>query len=92
MWQPGWKWGLGVEWIHVYVWLSPCTVHLKLLQHCWLSGYSQYKIKSKKNTIAVRTSLVFQVKIAYFHCRGSRFNPWWGNLRSCKQQGAAKIK
>ena len=23
----------GGEWIHVYVWLSPFTVHLKLLQH-----------------------------------------------------------
>ena len=26
--------GLGVEWIHVYVWLSPFTVHLNLSQHC----------------------------------------------------------
>ena len=25
---------LGGEWIHVYVWLSPFTVHLKLSQHC----------------------------------------------------------
>ena len=24
----------GGEWIHVYVWLSPFTVHLKLQQHC----------------------------------------------------------
>ena len=24
----------GEEWIHVYVWLSPFTVHLKLSQHC----------------------------------------------------------
>ena len=24
----------GGEWIHVYVWLSPFVVHLKLLQHC----------------------------------------------------------
>ena len=24
----------GGEWIRVYVWLSPFTVHLKLLQHC----------------------------------------------------------
>ena len=24
----------GGEWIHVYVWLSPFPVHLKLLQHC----------------------------------------------------------
>ena len=27
----------GEEWIHVYVWLSPFAVHLKLSQHCyWL--------------------------------------------------------
>ena len=24
----------GGEWIHVYVWLSPFTVHLNLLQYC----------------------------------------------------------
>ena len=24
----------GGNWIHVYVWLSPFTVHLKLSQHC----------------------------------------------------------
>ena len=27
MWQPGWG-------IHVYVWLSPFAVHLKVSQHC----------------------------------------------------------
>ena len=27
-------WGFGGEWIHVYVWLSPFAVHLKLSQHC----------------------------------------------------------
>ena len=26
--------GVGGEWIHVYVWLSPLAVHLKLPQHC----------------------------------------------------------
>ena len=25
---------IGEEWIHVYIWLSPFAVHLKLLQHC----------------------------------------------------------
>ena len=25
---------LGGEWMHVYVWLSPFTVHLELSQHC----------------------------------------------------------
>ena len=27
---PGWEQGFGGEWIHVYVWLSPFAVHLKL--------------------------------------------------------------
>ena len=26
--------GFGGEWIHVYVWLSPFTVHLTLPHHC----------------------------------------------------------
>ena len=39
--------GFGGEWIHVYVWLSPFAVHLKLSQHCKLA-ICQYKIKSKK--------------------------------------------
>ena len=31
----GWMGGeFGREWIHVYVWLGPFTVHLKLSQHC----------------------------------------------------------
>ena len=32
-WQPGWEGSLGGEWIHLYVWLSPFTVHVKLSQH-----------------------------------------------------------
>ena len=35
----------GEEWIHVYVWLSPFPVHLKLSQHC-SSTVLEYKIKS----------------------------------------------
>ena len=43
-----WKDGeFGREWIHVYEWLSPFTVHLKLSQHCSLA-IPQYKIKSLK--------------------------------------------
>ena len=31
--QPGWDGSLvGVEWIHIYVWLSPFAAHLKLPQ------------------------------------------------------------
>ena len=26
--------GFGGDWIHVYVWLSPFTVHMKLPQYC----------------------------------------------------------
>ena len=35
----------GGEWIHVYAWLSPFAVHLKLSRHCSLT-LLQYKIKS----------------------------------------------
>ena len=28
------QWGLGGEWIHMHVWLSPFRVHLKLSQYC----------------------------------------------------------
>ena len=30
----------GGEWIHVYVWLSPITAHLKLSLHCLLTDYT----------------------------------------------------
>ena len=35
--------GLGGEWIHVYAWLSPFTVHWKLLRPC-LWAIPQYKM------------------------------------------------
>ena len=35
----------GGEWIHVYVWLTPFAVHLKISQHC-SSAIVQYEIKS----------------------------------------------
>ena len=31
---------LGGEWIHVYVWLSPFSVHLKLSQRCLSISYA----------------------------------------------------
>ena len=43
---------LGGEWIHVYVWLSSFTVHLKPSQHCLSIGYTPMqnkKVKKKKN-------------------------------------------
>lgn len=41
--------GAWVEWIHVYVWVSPFTV-LKLSQHCLLINctYIKLKVKGKK--------------------------------------------
>ena len=36
----------GGEQIHIYVWLSPFTVHLRLSQHCLLIGY--IPIQNKK--------------------------------------------
>ena len=36
----------GGERIHVYVWLSPFTVHVRLSQHCMLIGY--IPIQNKK--------------------------------------------
>ena len=39
----------GDEWIHVYVWLSPFGVHLKLSQHCyWFYSNKKFKINKQK--------------------------------------------
>ena len=41
-------WGeFGGEQTHVYAWLSPFTVHLKLSQHCY-SAIPQHKTKLNK--------------------------------------------
>ena len=39
------------EWLHVYVWLSPFTVHPKLSQHCLLIGYIPIQNQKLKNKI-----------------------------------------
>ena len=39
-----WRGGEFGEWIHVYVWLRPFAVHLKLSQHCE-SAITKHKIK-----------------------------------------------
>ena len=36
------KGGVGEEWIHVYMWLSPFSVHMKL-SHCLLISYTPVK-------------------------------------------------
>ena len=38
----------GGKWIHVYVWLSPFAVHLKLSQHCLLISYTPIQNLKKK--------------------------------------------
>ena len=40
----------GEERIHVYIWLSPFAVHMKLSQRCF-SAILQYKIKSFKTKL-----------------------------------------
>jgi len=37
----------GGEWVHVYVWLNPFTVHLKLPQDCLLTGYMKLNVLKK---------------------------------------------
>ena len=37
--------GFGGEWIHVFVWLGPFAVHLKLSQDCLLIGYAPVQNK-----------------------------------------------
>ena len=44
---------LGEEQMHVYVWLSPFTVYLKLSWHCLLIGYTAIqnkKLRGKKKS------------------------------------------
>ena len=43
----------GGERIHVHVWLSPFTVHLKLSQHCW--GYTPIQNKKLKIYLKIYT-------------------------------------
>ena len=50
---------VGGEWIHIYVWLSPFDIHLKLSQHCLLIGYTPVqKIKRLKKKKGFRASSV----------------------------------
>ena len=53
MWQPGWEESVRGEWIHVYVELSPFTVHLKPSQHCLLISYNP-----TQNKIFLKISLL----------------------------------
>ena len=52
-----WRGGaFGEEWIHVYAWLSPFTVHLNLLQHCLLIGYTPVQNKKLKTWFSLRVT------------------------------------
>ena len=41
----------GGEWMHVCVWLSPFTVHLKLSQHYLLTAYTPMQNKKLKDVL-----------------------------------------
>ena len=47
----------GGEWIHVYVWLSPFAIHLKLPQHCLLIGYTPIQNFLKNAVLRAEASL-----------------------------------
>ena len=52
----------GGEWIHVYVWMSPFGVHLKLSQHCLLISYTTIQnkrfFKVKKKGCIIKKNLI----------------------------------
>ena len=53
---PAWMVGMfGGEWIHVYVWLGPFAVHLKIPQMLLIGHIPQYKM-----------FLVLKIKINFF--------------------------
>ena len=61
----------GREWIHVYIWLSPFTGHLKLSQHCE-SAILQWKIKSwKKIQIIIQNNnkchFISELELTSYH-------------------------
>ena len=62
-------------WIHVYVWLSPLTVHLKPSQHVHWSGLPQFKIKTSKKGLPRGP----MAKTLRSHCRGPGSDPLSGN-------------
>ena len=54
-------WG---EWKHVYVWMSPFSAHLKLSQHCVLTGNTSTQNKrlgGKKNTLWIKVKEEIQM-------------------------------
>ena len=74
---------LGEEWIHVYVWLSPFSVHLKLSQYCY-SVISQLKIKSLKKKGATKKKETI-LPLSCFYMYVCVFKSYlWGKFQSLK--------
>ena len=46
---PGWD-GVWGEWLHVYMWLGPFAVHLRVSQHCSLIHYTSVQNRRLKKT------------------------------------------
>ena len=66
--MPAWMRGrFEGEWIHVYVWLSPFAVHLKLPQHCWSAmppnKISKFKFWKKKRSCHLRIKTVLFIHL-----------------------------
>ena len=73
----GWQWTwkkeggkkreLAGEWIHVYVSLSPFTLHLKLSQHCLLIGYqfSSVQLLSRVRLFATPWTPAHQASLSF---------------------------
>ena len=54
------------EGIHLYLWLSPFAVHLKLSQHCLLTGYTPVKNKSLNNLKKRKKSCIKSLAVSEF--------------------------
>ena len=57
---------MGENWRHVYVWLSPFVVHLKLSQHCQLAIH-QHKFKSLKIKFKCNKSFESEIPLLKIH-------------------------
>jgi len=75
------KGGFGREWMQVYVCLSPCTVHLKLSQHCLLISYTpiQHKQLKKKSVLPMFSSRSFMMSSLTFRSL-IHFWVWYSNF------------
>ena len=89
----------GREWLHVYVGLSPFTVHLKLSQHCCDIGYTPIqnkkfkKIKNrKKNPTLVFLDPLSTVGVRWYQWDISEtpYRLWFSN--KCKASGKKEYR